>query len=279
MSSVSGFLHSIAHQMASLNTSIREKLIEIQQDDPHLEDNVRRIWRKVFVGEIFRATFYQTNYWVIDALDECCNEGRNYAGLFSLMAKIENSVPLKVFLLSRTSSDLEKLFMPLTFVTEQMSVDDSLPDIRAFCVANSFKLPVTEGLALQKLINRIVEKSAGWIIKDGALFQGKQLGTGSIAASAMAAIFNPNPDVNLLAVTYMDGELAMFDTYYRGMITSVVTDAEVLAASPDGRNLVSGDSSGKIYLLTSIPFNSYIGQHLLTTLLNRLHSVEMAYDF
>lgn len=160
-SSVSGFLRSIAHQMASFNSSVREKLIEIQQDDPHLEDNVRTIWRKVFVGGIFRTTFHQPNYWVIDALDECRNEGRNYAGLFSLMAKIEESVPLKVFITSRMSPDLEKLLTPLTMVTEQMSVDDSLQDIRAYCEANSPDLPVKDELALEELINRIVEKSAG----------------------------------------------------------------------------------------------------------------------
>lgn len=160
-SSVSGFLRCIAYQMASFNSSIREKLIEIQQDDAHLEDNVRTIWRKVFIGGIFRTTFHQPNYWVIDALDECRNESRNYAGLFSLMAKIEETVPLKIFITSRMSSDLEKLFTPFKKVTEQMSVDDSLQDIRAYCQANSSDLPVEDESALQELIDRIVEKSAG----------------------------------------------------------------------------------------------------------------------
>ena len=60
-SSLSGFFRSIAYQMAGKSLSVREKLLELVQEDPHLDKgDYRSIWRKVFVGGVFRATFHHT---------------------------------------------------------------------------------------------------------------------------------------------------------------------------------------------------------------------------
>ncbi|KAM7207784.1 hypothetical protein V8F20_001826 [Naviculisporaceae sp. PSN 640] len=62
-------------------------------------------------------------------------------------------------------------------------------------------------------------------------------------------LFNPNPAVELLAVAYQDGELAIFDKWPGGHeIKAVSADALTLAASSDGRTLATGDAIGTIKL-------------------------------
>ena len=113
-SSLASFFRSVAYQMASTNRSVRQQLIQLQQDDPFLEmDNVRNIWRKVF-GVVFRAQFDQPHYWVIDALDECkAVESHDFGGISGFLAKIYKDIPLKVFIASRFSSKFDQLMAPL----------------------------------------------------------------------------------------------------------------------------------------------------------------------
>jgi hypothetical protein len=57
-SSLSGLLLSIAYQMARKSRVIREKLLELSQDDSLLDkDDYRVIWRRLFSGGIFRTDF------------------------------------------------------------------------------------------------------------------------------------------------------------------------------------------------------------------------------
>src|ERR1700733_6094212 len=56
--SLSGLLLSIAYQMAQKNRVIREKLLELSQDDSLLDkDDYRGIWRRLFISGIFRTDF------------------------------------------------------------------------------------------------------------------------------------------------------------------------------------------------------------------------------
>jgi len=65
--------------------------------------------------------------------------------------------------------------------------------------------------------------------------------------SVSELLFNPNPDVELLAVAYQDGELAIFDKWPGGHeIKAVAADALTLAATSDGRTLGTGDAIGSI---------------------------------
>ena len=65
----------------------------------------------------------------------------------------------------------------------------------------------------------------------------------------MGFVFNPSPSLQLLAAAYRDGSLALFDPI--GGVTHQVAsrvDAQILASSPDGRTLASGDAFGTIQL-------------------------------
>ncbi|KAK3294140.1 uncharacterized protein B0H64DRAFT_399777 [Chaetomium fimeti] len=68
--------------------------------------------------------------------------------------------------------------------------------------------------------------------------------------SASRVLFNPNRAIELLAVSYQDGELAIFDTWAGGdrEVKSLSADSLTLAATADGRTLASGDGRGTIKL-------------------------------
>lgn len=68
------------------------------------------------------------------------------------------------------------------------------------------------------------------------------------ALSVAQILFNPNPSVELLAVTYQDGELALFKTWNQEEVASVSGDAYTMAATPDGRTVATGDMLGTIKL-------------------------------
>ncbi|KAH6632537.1 hypothetical protein F5144DRAFT_513009 [Chaetomium tenue] len=66
--------------------------------------------------------------------------------------------------------------------------------------------------------------------------------------SVSKVLFNPNPAIELLAVAYQDGELAIFDPWSGYEIKSLSADSLTLASSPDGRMLASGDAHGVVKL-------------------------------
>lgn len=63
-----------------------------------------------------------------------------------------------------------------------------------------------------------------------------------------AFIFNPNPEINLAAVSYQDGSTHVFDPEIQKTQATAQTDASVLAASPDGTVLAVGSGNGFIKL-------------------------------
>ena len=63
-----------------------------------------------------------------------------------------------------------------------------------------------------------------------------------------SAVFNPVQALNLVAVAYWHGDVAIFDTVSRTVQCHAQIDAQTLAVSPDGRTLAGGDYSGCIKL-------------------------------
>ncbi|KAI4266873.1 MAG: hypothetical protein LQ337_008624, partial [Flavoplaca oasis] len=161
-SSLAVFLRSMAYQMANTNRSVRQQLVGLQQDDPFLEmENARNIWRKVF-GVVFKAQYHQPHYWVIDALDECkAAENHDFGGLFGFLAKIDHVVPVKLFITSRFTTELERLIAPLHPVTEQVTPEDTTQDIRAYVETYLDSLPGENKEEQTDLAESIIAKSSG----------------------------------------------------------------------------------------------------------------------
>lgn len=73
---------------------------------------------------------------------------------------------------------------------------------------------------------------------------GKRLPT----AGATNLIFNPGSNTNLLAASWSDGDLVVFDTSEGTVQATTLANAQTLASSPDGRTLAGGNASGTIQL-------------------------------
>jgi WD40 repeat protein len=158
-------LRSLAFQMALTNFKVREEIFAMQQNDVHLDhDEPRALWRKLFVGGIFRATFQRTQYWIIDALDEC----HNYNALFPLLAKLDSRIPLRIFITSRPSPMIHKGFTQLrNFITETASPENTLGDIKLYVKRKVEDLDIGHVEYMQKITSTILEKSEGcflWVV-------------------------------------------------------------------------------------------------------------------
>ena len=155
-------LRSIAYQMALLNPRVRDRLVKMQQDGVQFDkDSYQFLWKRVFVGAIFSVELHQPHYWVIDALDECLH-GTEF---FSMLAKIEEAFPLRIFITSRVSPGINKrpLSENVQLFIESIPIENTMNDIRLFIMANIHRLPLDEDDqdAQNDLITTIIAKSNG----------------------------------------------------------------------------------------------------------------------
>lgn len=156
-SRLSACLRSLAFQVACTNPQGRETLLEMQKDDVKFDDdNERIILRKLFLSVIFQ-TELSRHYWVIDALDECVN----VASFFDqMLAKLDESIPLRILITSRETSELEKHFFGLgthRFQSERISTTDTLPDIKLLAEAKAKSLVVKDDEDRAALVENILE--------------------------------------------------------------------------------------------------------------------------
>ena len=61
-------------------------------------------------------------------------------------------------------------------------------------------------------------------------------------------VFSADPTANLLAASYSDGDLVLFDTYEGTVKEKTLANAHILASSPNGRTLAAADSAGTIQI-------------------------------
>ena len=80
---------------------------------------------------------------------------------FSLMLKIEDTVPLKIFITSRPAKELDAPFAVLPTISEQIMAEDTFSDIQLYVTSRSARLPVADGQERENIIKKVVEKAAG----------------------------------------------------------------------------------------------------------------------
>lgn len=163
--SLSGFLRSMALQMAISNVTSRKKLLSMVEHEIHFgKDDEKAIWRKVFTAGILRDEYHQPQYWIIDGLDECVNVGT----FFQMITKIESSVPIKIFITSRKLPEIADHFTELQkqsggrgVVCEEISADETQNDITLYLQANMGRLRIMNEKSLHELSHKILVKSRG----------------------------------------------------------------------------------------------------------------------
>lgn len=158
-SSISLLLRSIAFQMALSSAKVREGLLKFREEGEMKLDNCdgRTLWRKIFVSLVFKLILDLPCFWVIDGLDEC----QNYMSLAPLLSKIDERTPLRIFISSRSTPELDKFFHPMSYPTstEYLDLQQTQADIRRYLEANLQALPVEEDSALKELLNTVLSKS------------------------------------------------------------------------------------------------------------------------
>ncbi|KAI0191109.1 WD40 repeat-like protein [Astrocystis sublimbata] len=158
-STVAMLLLSLAYQMAEANLEIRHQLFNLINQGVVVNCNdYPVIWNTLFLGCIFKTPFLQTQYWVIDALDECPQESRN--NLLHMLMRINRDLPIKVFVSSRPDNKMQQMFEHerIQYVTFQAGQQASLQDIAGYLHSRPI---LDQAIDTQPLIDLILQKSDG----------------------------------------------------------------------------------------------------------------------
>ena len=159
-SGIASFLCSMAWQMASMHPEVLSTVLDIcAKNDQLCKMDYRTIWRKLFLDGILRLKISRTQFWVIDALDECKADSE----LVSLLIKLEELCPIRILVTSRNEFETHRTIVPFKprVISEQIHADDTKVDISLYLEANIDRLPSENEQARRDMISRILEKSAG----------------------------------------------------------------------------------------------------------------------
>lgn len=159
-SSVSDCMRSLAYQMAICNADVRRILLVLEAEGviPKKSDE-RSIWRDIFLGGVLQALLGQTQYWVIDGLDEC----KNFQAFFSMLSDIKGNGRVRILITSRKTHEIERNFGQLgkSVVHQEILESDTVDDIKSFITDGMDRLPVDDSNSRMNLFNRILTKSSG----------------------------------------------------------------------------------------------------------------------
>ncbi|KAL9611229.1 MAG: hypothetical protein Q9167_004112 [Letrouitia subvulpina] len=160
-SRLSARLRSLAFQMACQITTVRESLFQMREDGIKLTNESDRVlWRRLFLNGIFR-TKLSRHFWIIDAIDEC----QNLVPFFNpMLAKLGESIPLRILVLSRETSELKKQFFSLGIHRvhhEKISVVDTLTDIKLMVEEKAKFVYQRNEEDRDQLVKKILDKSEG----------------------------------------------------------------------------------------------------------------------
>ena len=120
-------------------------------------NDLRALWRQLFLQRVFKADLERHQYWIIDALDEA---NRSHE-LLSLLKNLPQGY--SVFFTSRKNRDLERELRRLDLKIPRYNVEkeDTLRDIRGYIEYNGQDLRVDSDAERQRLIQRLVDLSNG----------------------------------------------------------------------------------------------------------------------
>ncbi|MBE3109945.1 MAG: hypothetical protein IMZ46_05430, partial [Acidobacteria bacterium] len=136
-STANAFLRSIAWQMAMLHPAIMAKAKEVMADgkgDTADMIDANPVWRALFVSAILKVRLNRSQFWVIDAMDEC----KGGAELMAFLARIQEQWPLSVLVTSRDPVEayLSHANRHMDIRSDFISDEDTKRDIALFLKSN-----------------------------------------------------------------------------------------------------------------------------------------------
>ncbi|KAL1880559.1 hypothetical protein VTK73DRAFT_5572 [Phialemonium thermophilum] len=151
----------LAFQMAMQDNMVKEKLVQLQADGFSLEgSDDSTVWRKLFVGCIFKLPTICRHFWVIDGVDECTN----FNGLFTKRFLAAVPDELRLFVTSRDLDAIERGLSSLgaRATMETISDSDTQGDMRLFLRTKLRELSrLGTDEECESMCNKILQKSRG----------------------------------------------------------------------------------------------------------------------
>jgi hypothetical protein len=161
LSTLSDCLRGLAFQMAMQDDLVKGVLLHLEAEGSFMDNNdPASIWRRLFLGCIFKIQSRSQHFWVIDALDECAD----FNILFSKRLLVTLPHEVRLFATSRNLELIERGISTLGSRVQSQSLTDSdtLDDMRSFLVA---KLTEMARLAThddrEAMCEKILQKSSG----------------------------------------------------------------------------------------------------------------------
>lgn len=127
-------------------------------------------------------------------------------------------------------------------------------------ISHAYRRPIAASFSMETNLLAVVYRGQDillWDLERDALHDTYCKETGARSRShgkrganpgASSVVFSLAPNTALLAASYADGDLVLFDTS-EGVVKEItLANAQTLACSPDGRTLVCGNSSGTVQL-------------------------------
>ncbi|KAK1761729.1 hypothetical protein QBC33DRAFT_564472 [Phialemonium atrogriseum] len=160
-STLSDCFRSLAFQMAMRDSLVRDKVLQLEDEGIVLDNNDdANVWRKLFVGSIFKLPSISQHFWVIDGVDECAN----FNALFTKRLLATLPEELRLFATSRNLEAIERGLVSLgpRASCQTLSDSDTLDDMRLFLNTKLRELDRLESDEdCEAMCEKILQKSCG----------------------------------------------------------------------------------------------------------------------
>jgi WD40 repeat protein len=161
-SSIITCLRSLANQMARSDDTILRRLLEMQERSSSLWGNWdnwddQTMWRKLFLGCIFKDPKPQNHFWVIDAVDGCQKSQ-------SFLNFLTNAPPeLRIFFTSRSDLGTEKRCECVKESVQhyQIQTEDTLGDLKILIHHRLKNVLAINDNSREHFKQKILEKASG----------------------------------------------------------------------------------------------------------------------
>lgn len=158
-STVTACLRSLVYQMATFDNTILRKILKVQADTTTswLQWDDQTIWRRLFIGCIFKEPNSLPIFWVIDGLDEC----DKFSSLITFIAQTPPSV--KILITSRNTPEIGKSLDKIEHLISRHEIDDgdTASDIGIFIDSKMGNLPAGGDDGRERLKCKILENACG----------------------------------------------------------------------------------------------------------------------
>lgn len=157
-------LRSIAYQIARTVPAFLESILQLEDEAIDFETaDSRTIWERIFKSILFNMQDVLPLYWVIDGLDEADDP----RALIRFLSDVSlSSIPIRVLLVGRKTSEIEAVFqkIPKPLNSSSLSIEGHLEDLHCYvCQELSTSWPAEVRESVVERILRGAQNNFLWV--------------------------------------------------------------------------------------------------------------------